>query len=165
MKAAPCKCTLRALHSLAVTHAQLSSRVCRGGLWIPLWHFGIAADASNLMKALSICFSSTPEFYNTDTACLISRRNSLGLPSVTFREKQSWDEVMNGKQGMRVWGTEGEKASEGRWQCEGFSEHMTDIWVRLVECVPRRTSWQTGGTFSLTPITRGVSFHQLIHGI
>ena len=109
--------TSPALHLLAVTHTKLSSRVCRGGLWIPLWHFGIAADASNLMKARSICCSSTTEYYNTDTACLISRRNSLGLPSVTFREKQSRDEVMNGKQGMRVWGTEGEKASERRWQC------------------------------------------------
>lgn len=138
--------------------------VCRGSFWIPLWHFGVAADASDLMNALSICCSSALEHQN-DTG-LISRRNSLDWLSVTYRKQQSWEEVKNGKEGMRALVQKVKKKKrERRWQYEWFSKRMTGSWVRLVECVPQRTSWQTGGTFSLTPITRGVSFQQLIHGI
>lgn len=35
-------------------------------------------------------------------------------------------------------GSEGKKREEG--DTEWFSKHMTDSWVRLVECVPQRTS-------------------------
>lgn len=115
------------------------------------------------MNALSICCSSALE-YKTDTG-LSSRRNSLDWLSVTYRVKQSLEEVTNGKEGTRALVQKVQKMRERRWQYEWFSKRMTGSRVRLVECGPQRSSWQTGRTFSLTPITRGVSFQQLICGV